>query len=623
MAGTLDTSFGYNGIVINSFFNNNSLYCQLLTTSIQNGNKLILAGSAQNPNNLSNTSFGLARYNLDGSLDTSFGSFSNGFEYYECSGNQITTTYVGARRCSSSLAFDNSGNIIIGGSTSKTNVSNTYEFYISRFTSEGIIDPTFSAVPIVFFPSTNSVGVTPLVSSSGNILLTGYAEDDITRLNLFSIACYNNNGSLNTSWGISGTNAFFINAPSQVGIISTCAALQTISGTEYAIMAGYIVDASDNPLQFAMLRVNASTGDLDTTFGTVGASYTSFTDVSGCGAQSIVITPDNKILLGGFIINSDGSNSFSMVKFTSNGIVDTSFGTNGNGRVDSSFQNSSPDGGGANSIVLQTDQKIILGGFTSNSVTSSSDYALVRYNPNGTIDTSFGTNGYTQTNLFSTECLGFSLAIQNDNKILLTGSVYFSRSSPFGPTTTNFEIGIARYLYTSITCFKEDTKILCLKGNEEKYLPIQDLRSGDLVKTSLNGYVKIDMIGKSTIYNPGNDKRIKERLYQCSKENYQEIFEDLYITGCHSILVDNLTEEEREKTMELMNDIYVTDRKYRLMACVDKRALPYQSEGTFNIYHMALENDNYYMNYGIYANGLLVETTSKRWLKELSDMDLL
>jgi len=69
--------------------------------------------------------------------------------------------------------------------------------------------------------------------------------------------------------------------------------------------------------------------------------------------------------------------------------------------------------------------------------------------------------------------------------------------------------------------------------------------------------------------------------------------------------------------------IYITDDKYRLPACVDERAQLYEKSGTFTIYHLALENDDYYMNYGIYANGLLVETSSKRYMRELSNMEML
>jgi hypothetical protein len=131
------------------------------------------------------------------------------------------------------------------------------------------------------------------------------------------------------------------------------------------------------------------------------------------------------------------------------------------------------------------------------------------------------------------------------------------------------------------------------------------------------------MIGKRYIYHPSIKERTKDQLYKCSQSEYPELFEPLIITGCHSILVDSFTsEEQRAKVIEVNGDIYVTDNKYRLPACVDDRTSVYENKGTYTIYHLALENDNYYSNYGIYANGLLVETCSKRYLKELSNMIL-
>ena len=81
--------------------------------------------------------------------------------------------------------------------------------------------------------------------------------------------------------------------------------------------------------------------------------------------------------------------------------------------------------------------------------------------------------------------------------------------------------------------------------------------------------------------------------------------------------------KKEKKTVELLEKICITDNKYRLPACIDKRAKPYEESGSHTIYHIALENDDYYMNYGIYANGLLVETCSKRYLNELSNMKLI
>ena len=90
------------------------------------------------------------------------------------------------------------------------------------------------------------------------------------------------------------------------------------------------------------------------------------------------------------------------------------------------------------------------------------------------------------------------------------------------------------------------------------------------------------------------------------------------------ILVDNfISEEQKEKVIEVNGNIYVTDNKYRVPVCVDPRSSVYENPGNYTIYHLALENDDYYMNYGIYANGLLVETCCKRNLKELSNMTLI
>jgi len=177
-------------------------------------------------------------------------------------------------------------------------------------------------------------------------------------------------------------------------------------------------------------------------------------------------------------------------------------------------------------------------------------------------------------------------------------------------------------LLSPTPCFKEDTKILSLRDDKETYVLIQDIRKGDLIKTSRDGYVPVNMIGHSVIFNPGNDSRIKDRLYICTNDKYPELTEDLYITGCHSILVDNISDVERELIIEHFEKVYVTDGKYRLMAMVDEKAIPYENEGRYNIWHLALEHDDIYMNYGIYANGLLVETCSKRYMKKLSNMTL-
>ena len=178
------------------------------------------------------------------------------------------------------------------------------------------------------------------------------------------------------------------------------------------------------------------------------------------------------------------------------------------------------------------------------------------------------------------------------------------------------------YGTTTVLCFKEGSKILCFVDGKEEYLPVETLKPGSFVKTYAHGYKAIESIGSSKIYNPAHTLRGKNRLYVCKKANYPELTEDLVITGCHSILVDSIDKKQEDEIKELAGDIYVTDKKYRLMACLDDRAEPYSEEGVHNIWHFALANKDYYMNYGVYANGLLVETTSRRMMKELSGMEL-
>jgi hypothetical protein len=176
-------------------------------------------------------------------------------------------------------------------------------------------------------------------------------------------------------------------------------------------------------------------------------------------------------------------------------------------------------------------------------------------------------------------------------------------------------------LYPSAPCFLEGTTILCQVDGIEKYVPIEQLKKGTLVKTSLNGYKAVVLLGKGTIQNAGNNERTENRLYKCSTLNYHQLKEDLYITGCHSILEFPITEKQKEDTIKHLGKLYVTDKKYRLMACVDERAEPWNSKGVYTIWHLALENDNEGMNYGVYANGgLLVETCCIYNLKYKSNM---
>ena len=179
-------------------------------------------------------------------------------------------------------------------------------------------------------------------------------------------------------------------------------------------------------------------------------------------------------------------------------------------------------------------------------------------------------------------------------------------------------------LYPGIACFLEGTEILCSVDGKEVYLPVEDLRPGTLVKTSRGTIKPVAAIGKGTIQNPGNSDRTQNRLYKLSPRLYHDLKKDLYITGCHSILVDSLTEAERATTISQLGSAFVTDGKYRLMACVDDLAEPWASEGSYPIWHFALEHTDIYMNYGVFANGgLIVETCSINFMRNKSNLSLM
>jgi len=190
-------------------------------------------------------------------------------------------------------------------------------------------------------------------------------------------------------------------------------------------------------------------------------------------------------------------------------------------------------------------------------------------------------------------------------------------AAPGGAATTSF------FVYPNIPCFLEGTEILCLVDGKHVEVPVEKIVPGTLVKTSRDGYKKVELIGKGTILNSGDSERTQNRMYKCSVMNYPELKSDLYITGCHSILVDSLTDAQKDKTIAHTGNTFVTDGKYRLPACADERAEPWVSEGSYTIWHFALENKDIKMNYGVYANGgLLVETCSINFMRTKSNLVL-
>lgn len=231
------------------------------------------------------------------------------------------------------------------------------------------------------------------------------------------------------------------------------------------------------------------------------------------------------------------------------------------------------------------------------------------------------TNLYYYTGSFTIE--SFPVTPYNTWKIAPNSTGTSSQTTVYKPGDTLNPDG-NYYLYYSVACFLEGSTILCLIDNEEKYVPIQDMRKGTLVKTLENGYRKVELIGRKPFINSGSDERGEQQLYVCSKEKYPELTEDLVLTGDHSILVGAINDEQRKKMTELLGEIFVTENNYRLLAFLDDRAEPWSSMGEHTIWHFALESDNIYVNYGVYANGgLKVESSPIRFIRDKAFMELI
>lgn len=118
------------------------------------------------------------------------------------------------------------------------------------------------------------------------------------------------------------------------------------------------------------------------------------------------------------------------------------------------------------------------------------------------------------------------------------------------------------------SCFNHDTKILCLnKQLEEEYIPIQYLRKGDIVKTYLHGYRRIDMIGKGKLINGGTWNNC---MYKMEKTDENELIEGLIVTGGHGILVDELSEKEEQLHFNINFHKKIDDKKLLLAGKADK-----------------------------------------------------
>ena len=201
-----------------------------------------------------------------------------------------------------------------------------------------------------------------------------------------------------------------------------------------------------------------------------------------------------------------------------------------------------------------------------------------------------------------------------------------------GPSATNNEAfygtPVTTYLYNittnattttfglNIVCFKKGTKILC---ENDTYIPIEELKIGDLVKTYKQGYQKIIRLAHSRSCDYVQSAYNQMYTYSC--EYNPDLTEDLHLTGGHSLLLDTLTDEESNDMKKIhwpTTEEYMVEDKYKLLACFSHK-LHMSTEQNAEIYHLTLEppeNAKPSHVYGIYANGILVESCSESGMEQ-------
>jgi uncharacterized delta-60 repeat protein len=391
-SGSLDTNFGTCGVVTTDIRNSNNWISAI---GIQSDGKIVAAGQSYNG---SNNDITLVRYNTDGSLDSLFGT-----------GGVVITDVRGSGDATSALIIQSDGRIVVaGGSNSGTN----NEIAVIRYNTDGSLDSSFGTGGIVtkLIGSENTITDSLDIQSDGKIVIGArYANGinyDIVLLR------YTANGTLDTTFG--GGD----------GIVTTAIGTGADRINDLVILSdGKIVAAgfydnrgSGSNNDIALLRYTAD-GTLDTTFGGGDGIVTTERDGASDVANALGIQSDGKIMVAG---SGSKNKYFLLVRYTAVGIPDSTFGTEG--IVTTSV--GTTIAGGYNSYAtalrIQSNGRIVAAGSSYNN-DGNLDFALVRYNTNGSLDSTFGTGGIVTTPIGDSHDAVNGLVIQSDGRILLVG----------------------------------------------------------------------------------------------------------------------------------------------------------------------------------------------------------
>ncbi|MGN6617003.1 MAG: Calx-beta domain-containing protein [Ilyomonas sp.] len=375
MDGSLDKAFGNNGIIYPGFSREDEFS---LSIALDNDGKILAVAGSQ-------FHVGIARFNTDGSPDRTFSTDGTGIIY-----TNLLTSYYGSI-VSTVVQID--GKIVIAG-----------QYGMIRFKANGVLDHSFGnngKIVTDYYPLSLAIQV------NGKILIGG--STSIFQTN-FTLERYNDDGSLDKSFNKTG-----VISGSYLGTINAMA----VQKNGKIVVAGYKGDL--RKADFSLTRFN-SDGSLDDVFGTEGKVLTDFKDYTTSMATCLILEGNGKIIAAG-----KANGDFAIARYnSSNGSLDNSFSDDG--RITGFFPIASSN---VTCIAVQKDGKVVVAGHRS---AGRLDLALNRYNPNGSIDKSFGTGGNVMTGLFGSYSNN-PVVIQEDGKIIVAGTAY----------NQNFGFAFARY----------------------------------------------------------------------------------------------------------------------------------------------------------------------------------
>jgi uncharacterized delta-60 repeat protein len=369
-AGTLDASFARNGVAYTDFgttSNVNSDICQQML--LKNDGSFFLVFEM---NEQSMVTHRLA----DGALDKTYGN--NGY-----------SQSVPLRHPSAVLQPD--GKIVVGGYTM---INNSNDFVLARFNTDGSLDNSFSGDGLVTvdFSSTGDYLNDIALQPDGKIIAVG--RSDSQSGNLSSIARFNRDGTLDNS---------FLNVGKSLRSVPSVFDAVTVQAD------GKIVVAGDAYGQIMVTRLMPN-GSLDNTFSADGITTVSSGVYSS--PRTLAIDPGGKILVGGLVAQA-GFTNFLITRLRADGETDMSF--SGDGRQDTDFGADES----VQALALQPDSKILAVGSSDSG--SEVDFAIARYNPDGSLDYSFSSDGIDVAAVGNEADFAFDVAIQPGNEILIAG----------------------------------------------------------------------------------------------------------------------------------------------------------------------------------------------------------